>query len=972
MNKAARVVTLPVAAPAPSGPPGGPPKVGGVLARERLHAQLDAARGAALWLGAPAGYGKSSLAAAWVRARDLPCVWLRAGAIDAEPASFFAHLSAAAGMRLPVPQSEQLGGMRAFARGYFQAFFAALPDGSVLVIDEAEAVGEALQEVFAEAVSAVPPGAQLIVTARTPPPPALAKARIEARLQVIEADALALTRDEIAALFAQRHRAASETELDGVQQRTLGWPAAVLLTLNAGGRLPAIDDAVLRDYLTHEVWPSFDAQTRRRLVLAAHLPYVNSALERHWPPLAGAATMLARYAERGLFVLTDAAGPAGEPRHVLHPLIRGYLLRHADEALPADERVALRRDAAQALASSGDAEAAVPMLLEANEPARALPLVFGLAPRLLAQARLKTLAGWLTAMPQALHDAQPYVDYWLGLVRLMSAPGRAREHLLRAAEAFRANGDAAGRLRTLAHLAYLSFVDFAPDYPITRWLGDLQEVAPRFDDLAHAEEKAQVAMTVVYALLVGEPAHPDLPLWRDRVMDSLHAPISLQLRARVASVAGINLLWSGLFDRLSAVHALLAREIARQGGLSDYGRLVFGLVELDACWTDGRLADAPGVLERLLATAERCGIHTLATFHRLLANDALLAAGALDAAQALLDEAHAQMLPAQLTEVWHAAFQAAWLALWRSDAGRAASEARAAVDAARAIRSPMCECFGWIGLALAHRQRGAEADVRDTLANLEALAPRSGSAMVAFHLHDLRAWLARRRGDAAGEAAALGEALPLLARHGVVHPALGTAAALAETAAAALAHGVETAFVQTLIERHALPPPLAGVPPDWPHPVRLSLLGRFELCLDGTPLVFDGKVQKRPLELLQAIAVRGTVPVPIAGLIDDLWPELDGDAARKSFDAALHRLRKLLGVHGSVLRVEAGAVHVDAGRVGCDLWVLQRLASKPVAAGTLLVRWAAEQAARPLLPGQDAAWAAVARARHAARMQQKA
>ena len=942
----------------------GPPVAGGVLARERLFDRLDAALGGATWIVAPAGYGKSSLAASYVRTRGRPCVWLRAGVADAEPASFFAHLSAAAGARLPVPQSEQLSGMHAFARAYFPALFGAVAADTVVVIDEAEVAADALQEMLAEAVAAVPPTAHLIVTSRGAPPPALARARIEGRLHTIEAEALAMTREEVAALFTLHRRDADAALLDAVHRQTLGWPAAVSLTLNAGGRLPTIDDAVLRDYLAHEVWPAFDVQTRRWLMLAAHLPYVNVALERHWPPLAGAGAMLARYAERGLFVLTDRAG---EPRQVLHPLIRGFLLHHADESLPADERAGIRRDAAVALADAGDAEAAIPMLMEAGEAARALPLVFGLAPRLLAQARLKTLAGWLSAMPAPLREAQPYVDYWLGLVRLMSSPGRAREHLLRAAEAFRTNGDAAGRLRTLAHLAYLSFVDFAPDYPITRWLDDLQEVAPRFDELAHAEEKAQLAMTVIYALLVGEPSHPDLPLWRERVMQALHAPISLQLRARVASVIGINLLWSGRFDQLAAMHALLARDVAQQG-LSDYGQLVFGLVELDACWAEGRIADAPGVLERLLATADRCGIHTLDTFHRLLANDSLLAAGALDAARALLAEARDRMLPTQLTEVWHAAFQAAWLAAWRGDAGTAATESRAAIDAARAIRSPMCEAFGWIGLALAHRLRGSEAEVRDTLATLETLAPRSGSDVVAFHLHDLRAWLARRRGDAGAEVAALGEALQRLARHGVAYPALGTSPALAETAAAALSHGVEPVFVRSLIERRALPAPATDVPPDWPHPVQLRLLGGFELRIDGAPLVFDGKVQKRPLELLQAIAVRGTAPVPLTGLIDDLWPDQDGDAARKAFDAALHRLRKLLGMHGSVLRVEAGAVHVDLARVGCDLWVLQRLGAGPTT--PVLARWAAERTGWPLLHGQDAAWAVGARARHAARMEQ--
>jgi LuxR family transcriptional regulator, maltose regulon positive regulatory protein len=410
-----------------------------------------------------------------------------------------------------------------------------------------------------------------------------------------------------------------------------------------------------------------------------------------------------------------------------------------------------------------------------------------------------------------------------------------------------------------------------------------------------------------------------------------------------------------------------------QQGLSDYSQLVWGLVELYACWTQGRTTEAPQVLQRLLTTAGQCGIHGLDTFHRLLACDALLAAGRLDEAEALLAEARRHMLPTQLTEVWHAGMQSAWLAGWRGDAQAMLKESRAAINAARAIRSPLCEAYGWIAQALAHRLRGSAADVAATLATLEPLAARAGSAMVDFHLHDLRAWWSRTRGDAQAEAAALTQALPCASRHGMLLPALGCDAALAETASAALAHGIDPDFVRGWIARRGLPPPaVADLAPDWPHPVRIRLLGGFELVLDGVPLQFDGKVQKRPLELLQALAAHGPEPVPVTRLTDDVWPEQDGDAARKSFDVALHRLRKLLGEHAGVLRLEAGALHLDTVRIGCDLWDLRRLAelSAPaLAARTAAAAWARDQARAPLLPTQEATWCQTLRARHARRMQ---
>ncbi len=133
-------------------------------------------------------------------------------------------------------------------------------------------------------------------------------------------------------------------------------------------------------------------------------------------------------------------------------------------------------------------------------------------------------------------------------------------------------------------------------------------------------------------------------------------------------------------------------------------------------------------------------------------------------------------------------------------------------------------------------------------------------------------------------------------------------------------------------------------------------------------------MQKRPLELLQALAVHGPAPVAVTRLVDDLWPELDGDAARKAFEAALHRLRKLLGEQGSALRLEAGAVHLDSARIGCDLWTLRRLAGLPDAellARPALAAWARAGRQAALLPLQDTAWAEAARLAHARLLQRR-
>ena len=64
---------------------------------------------------------------------------------------------------------------------------------------------------------------------------------------------------------------------------------------------------------------------------------------------------------------------------------------------------------------------------------------------------------------------------------------------------------------------------------------------------------------------------------------------------------------------------------------------------------------------------------------------------------------------------------------------------------------------------------------------------------------------------------------------------------------------------------------------EWPYPIKIYTLGRFEIIRDDEPLHFSGKEQKKPLELLKALIAFGGRDVPEERLTDALWPDADGD-----------------------------------------------------------------------------------------------
>ncbi len=150
--------------------------------------------------------------------------------------------------------------------------------------------------------------------------------------------------------------------------------------------------------------------------------------------------------------------------------------------------------------------------------------------------------------------------------------------------------------------------------------------------------------------------------------------------------------------------------------------------------------------------------------------------------------------------------------------------------------------------------------------------------------------------------------------------------AAAAVCAAALSANIQPEFIFETIQARALPaPPDAGT--EWPWPLWIQLLGRFEIRVAGTALVHGGKAPQKPLELLRLLACQRQLSLSLSAVADSLWPDSDAASARKSFDVTVHRLRPLLG-DASLLWVSDGQVGLDRARVSSDLSVRRRLIDK--------------------------------------------
>ena len=107
---------------------------------------------------------------------------------------------------------------------------------------------------------------------------------------------------------------------------------------------------------------------------------------------------------------------------------------------------------------------------------------------------------------------------------------------------------------------------------------------------------------------------------------------------------------------------------------------------------------------------------------------------------------------------------------------------------------------------------------------------------------------------------------------------------------------IEVDVVHQLIKHLSLQPDNStAMLENWPWPIRIYTLGTFSVEIDGEPLRFTGKAQKKPLELLKALIALGGQNISKLSLAETLWPDAEGDDAQHSLAITLHRLRKLIG-----------------------------------------------------------------------------
>jgi LuxR family transcriptional regulator, maltose regulon positive regulatory protein len=427
----------------------------GLVPRPRLIERLD--RGAAatlLLVSAPAGFGKTTLLAAWLAAGpasptdNRSAAWLSLDRGDNDPGSFWAHVIAA--LRTAAPEV----GARAVAlldaprpapiRDVLTTLLndlGALKSDLVLVLDDYHVIdSREVQDGMAFLLDHLPAQVHLVIASRADPPVPLA--RLRARGELVEARAIDLrfTPDEAAAYLTEvMGLPLTAQDVSALEERTEGWIAALqLAALSMQGRDDvtafiagfAGDDRYIVDYLGEEVVQRQPEQVQTFLLQTSILARLNGSLCDAVTGQDGGGAMLEALERANLFLVPlDDRRRWYRYHHLFADVLHARLLDEQPDRVPE-----LHRRASAWYARNGEQAAAIHHALAAEDFERAADLVELAMPAMRRERREATLRGWLEMLPDELFPARPVLSN--GYVGALLATGAVEgvESRLRDAE----------------------------------------------------------------------------------------------------------------------------------------------------------------------------------------------------------------------------------------------------------------------------------------------------------------------------------------------------------------------------------------------------------------------------------------------------------------------------------------------------------------------------------------------------------
>ena len=379
---------------------------------------------------APAGYGKSTLVAQWLRHVSMPWAWIAPGPEDDNLRSMLQLIVAAIKTMDPelvariVPviensshlNDDQLANQLIEDLSLASRVF-------ILVIDDTHFLkSPAVWTMLLRFQQALADIVRLVLIGRSEPHLPLARWRVAGEVSQFGPEELAFTRQESIEFLAASKLSLAEIDIDRLYDATEGWVAALKLASLALVELPPVQFherldrmagrglPVLGSYLWQEVFDLQSPDIQFFLLATSILDRFCADLCNAVAGVSNGGELIRECLSRNLFIVAlDDTNTWFRYHHLVSDLLR----EHAAESLTIDETRLLHQRAAIWLEANGYLAEAVRHAINAADWERTIALAGGICRELFNQDRMHEIRAILNSIPRPIVLTSPELSFFL-------------------------------------------------------------------------------------------------------------------------------------------------------------------------------------------------------------------------------------------------------------------------------------------------------------------------------------------------------------------------------------------------------------------------------------------------------------------------------------------------------------------------------------------------------------------------------
>ncbi len=911
------------------------PDVGKALLRESLFVRLDAMRSSSLvWVNAPAGAGKTTLISSYIESRKIKTLWYQVDVGDADMATFFHYLGQAvksvsrSRKKMPVLTPEYQLGVPEFTRNYFREIFQRLGNSGLLVLDNFQNIGSETEfyELLANAFDEIPKNISVIIISRFAPPRSFARLIATQKLNLLGWDVLRFTVEEELAIARKLYPARKITQqhLQGLDRHIQGWVTGLILWLEQGMALGDIQldkeelsQEYLFDYFFIEIFRKLDSEVQQFLIETAILPKMTIALCKRLTGNSSARKILPELVRKQHFTVRHGVL---KPSYEYHPLFREFLRNQAQEQLGETRYKKLQNRAGVLLADCGSLDAAVGLLVCAENWSILSELIVGNAKKQIEHGRNRQVAEWIGVLPSDVTDRWPWLTYWYGMSLLQYDNEVARSAFEKAYGRFREEADVLG--------LYMSWCGIADSYTFSHtsfagaghWLKELEWLQQTHPKPPTMEARGRLIFSAGQLIFWVQPDHPSLPVWMGK-METIYRFVPSKFLV-VMSIVQLSIYYGqiGETPKVRDINKRIEKLVASV----DDNLLLRALLLMTSYANDWMTADFELSYDFIDESLSRINAEGVKTFSGLMLAHALYHSACqnnLPRMKSLLDTYGNSVCNESLLDKGHYQLHLCYYEILRGNYGCAIQHGGVAVELVDQANAPLPVWVSHSMLGYAYIEAEQFSLAEKHLAQVYRIVEKIKTRAVTWVYHMIYSYLAFRQDNTSKMLKHLEVCFRIGREKDMKASAIWPPRMVSTLCGLALENDIESEYARQIIDRYRYEAKDSlFVGERWPWPVRIYTLGRFGILVNEQAIRVDG----RPFDLLRVLLALGGRDVHIDKIMDVLWPDADGDQAQASFKTILHRMRKILGTI-DVLVLRNHRLSLNEKYVWVDTWVLSRL-----------------------------------------------